>query len=213
MAERVHNRQMRLRGEARQDYCCPMTVIEAPQPVVRSPQIWPLGVKAYHALGELGLVPEKTELLYGQIFHKMPESPLHRLLFMRLLQRILPSLPPGLHVQPEKPIICEDSEPVPDLSVIRGSINDYPTEHPRTAELVIEVCVTSHEYDRSKLRAYATAGVKECWLVLAPEKQIEVHRHPQGEQFAEHVLHGPGGTVTSAVVPSFEVELDRLFAV
>ena len=34
---------------------------------------------------------------------------------------------------------------------------------------------------------YAGAGVKEFWLVLGPEKQIEVHRQPQGEQFAEHV--------------------------
>ena len=75
-----------------------------------------------------------------------------------------------------------------------------------------EICVTSHEYDRSKLRAYATAGVKECWLVLAPEKQIEVHRQPQGEQFAEHSVHGPGGTLTSVAVPSLTVELDRLFA-
>jgi Uma2 family endonuclease len=54
--------------------------------------------------------------------------------------------------------------------------------------------------------------VKECWLVLAPEKQIEVHRQPQGEQFAERAVHGPGGTLTSAVVPGFTVELDRIFA-
>ena len=60
--------------------------------------------------------------------------------------------------------------------------------------------------------AYATAGVKECWLVLAPEKQIEVHRQPQGEQFAEHATHRPGGTLTSAAVPSLTAELDRLFA-
>ena len=189
-----------------------MTVIEAPQPVVRSPQIWPLGVKAYHALGELDLIPEKTELLYGQIFHKMPKSPFHRLLLLRLLELLQRSLPPGRHVQPEQPITCETSEPEPDLSVIRGSINDYATEHPRTAELVIEICVTSHDYDRSKLRAYACAGVKECWLVLGPEKQIKVHRQPQGGQFAGHAVHGPSGSLTSAAVPSFTVELDRLFA-
>ena len=51
---------------------------------------------------------------------------------------------------------------------VGGSINDYRTEHPYTAEVVIEICVSSHEYDRSKLRAYADAGVKECWLVLGP---------------------------------------------
>jgi len=203
---------MNLSDEARKGYICPMPVSEATKSVVRGPQVWPLGVKAYHALGDLGLIPEKTELLYGQVFHKMPKSPFHRLLLMRLLELLQRLLPPSLHVQPEQPIVCGDSELEPDLSVIRGSINDYPNEHPRTAELVIEICVSSHEYDRSKLRAYASAGVKECWLVLGPEKQIEVHRQPQDEQFAEHAVHGPGGLVASAVVPGFTVELDHLFA-
>lgn len=71
---------MNLSGGARKDYVRSMTAIEAPKPVVCGPQVWPLGVKAYRALGELGLIPEKTELLYGQIFHKMPKSPFHRFL-------------------------------------------------------------------------------------------------------------------------------------
>ena len=107
-----------------------MTTSEAPKPGVGGPQVRPLGVKAYHALGDLGLIPEKTELLYGQIFHKMPKSPYHRLLLMRLLELFQRILPPGLHVQPEQPILCGDSELEPDLSVIRGSIDDYLTEHP-----------------------------------------------------------------------------------
>ena len=188
-----------------------MTVREAPKPPLHGPQVWPLGVKAYHALGELGLIPEKTELLYGQIFHKMPKSPFHRLLLMRLLELLQRILPPGLHVQPEQPILCGDSEPEPDLSVIRGSINDYAAAHPRTAELVIEICVSSHDYDRSKLRAYADAGVKECWLVLGPEKQIEVHRGPQEGQFSEHSVHGSGGSLTSPTLPGFTVDLANLF--
>ena len=64
---------------------------------------------------------------------------------------------------------------------------------------------------RRRLRAYAVAGVKECWLVLGPEKQIEVHRQPQSEQFAERALHGPGGSLNSTAVPSFTVEMDGLF--
>lgn len=189
-----------------------MTAVETASHPARTPPVWPMSVEAYHALGEMGFIPEKTELLYGQVFEKMPESPLHRLLFMRLLQLLLPALTHRFHLQPEKPLRCPDSEPVPDLSVIAGSIEDYRTEHPRSAELVIEVCVSSYEHDFAKLRAYAAAGVKECWLVLGPERQVEVFRQPRDGQFAERVLHGPGGSVTSAAVPAFTVELDRLFA-
>jgi hypothetical protein len=35
--------------------------------------------------------------------------------------------------------------------------------------------VSSHDYDRSKLRAYAVAGVQECWLVLGPEKHLNLN--------------------------------------
>lgn len=204
---------MNLSGDSNRNYFPAMTVIDTAKSVVRGPQIWPLGIKAYHTLGELGLIPEKTELLYGQIFHKMPKSPFHRFLCQRLLRLLQQIKLVGCFVWQEQPITCEDSEPEPDLCVIRGSEDEFFTEHPRTAELVIEICVSSHEYDRSKLRAYARAGVKECWLVLGPEKQIEVHRQPQGEQFAAHAVHGPGETLTSAAVPGFTVELDRLFAV
>ncbi len=189
-----------------------MMVIEQPKPVAREPQVFPLSVKAYHALGEMGFIPEKTELLYGQVFRKMPKSPLHRFLAQRLLRLLHKLNLPGFFVWQEQPIICADSEPEPDLCVIRGDEEDFPAEHPTTAELVIEICVSSLEYDRSKLRAYAKAGVKECWLVLAPEKQIEVHRQPAGKQCAESATHGPGGAVVSAVVPGFAVVLDDLFA-
>ena len=189
-----------------------MKTAEIYQMPVRGAEVWPLSVEAYHALGEAGLIPKQTELLYGFVYHKMPKSPFHTLLLLRLLRLLQQVLPTGCHVRPEQPLTCVDSEPEPDLAVVPGSENDFGHAHPCTADLVIEICVSSHEYDRSKLRAYATAGVKECWLVLAPEKQLEVHRRPQGEQFAEHALHGPGGTLTSAVVPSFTAELDRLFA-
>jgi Uma2 family endonuclease len=113
----------------------------------------------------------------------------------------------------EQPVTCLDSEPGPDISVVRGTESDFLADYPHTAELVVEVSVTSHDYDHSKLRAYATAGVKECWFVLGPEKKIEVYRQPKDGQFTEHALHGPGGTLTSAAVPEFTIPLDALFAI
>jgi len=159
----------------------------------------------------MGLIPERTELLYGQIFQKMPKSPLHTALFLRLLRLLQAALPAGCHVRPEQPITCADSEPEPDLAVVRGREEDFWHEHPQSAELVIEICVTSHDYDHSKLRAYARAGVKECWLILAPEKQIEVHCQPSDDRFEVRTVHGPGSQLSSAAVPEIVVDLAVLF--
>jgi len=189
-----------------------MAVIEAAKPRGGEPKAWPVDIKAYHALGELGLIPEKTELLYGQIFQKMSKSPLHSYLSEVLEDLLRGVVPAGCHVRGEEPLTIGDSEPEPDLAVVRGRREDFRQAHPTTAELVIEICVSSHEFDRSKLRAYASAGVKECWLVLAPEKQIEVYRRLEGERYAEKYILGPGGTVTSTSVPNFTLDLASLFA-
>ena len=169
-------------------------------------------MKAYHALGEMDVLPAKTELLYGQVFQKMSKAPLHCGLVRRILRLLLQSAPTDCFVSQEQPITCQDSEPEPDLTVVRGREEDFWHALPRTAELVFEVCVSNHEHDRSKLRAYAGASVKECWLVLGPEKKIELHRQPAGEQFAECSVHGSGGSLTSTAVPGFTVDLASLFA-
>lgn len=157
------------------------------------------------------MVPEQTELLYGQVFHKMSKSPLHSGLVRRLLRYLQKCAPAGCFVSQEQPITCPDSEPEPDLAVVRGREEDYWQEHPRTAELVVEICVTSQDYDRSKLRAFANAGVKECWMVLAQDKKIEAYRRPLGDDFAERTLHGPGGRLACAAVPEIVLDLDALF--
>ena len=189
-----------------------MNAVESPPVPLRGAPLWPLSVAAYRALGELGLIPKNTELLYGFVYTKMSKSPLHSALVRRLKGLLKQYLPGGYFIDSEQPIACEDSEPEPVLAVIRGAEDDFWDQHPVTAEFVVEVCVSSPDYDRSKLRAYAAVGVKECWLVLGPEKQIEVYRQPKNGQFTEHALHGPGGALASAALPEFTLSLDAFFA-
>jgi Uma2 family endonuclease len=182
-----------------------------PKPL-RNGKLWPLSVAAYHVLGETGLIPKNTELLYGFVYTKMSKPPFHTGLVLRLIRLLRDVVGQNRLVRSEQPITCADSEPEPDISVVNGREEDFWTAHPCTAELVIEVCVSSHDYDRSKLRAYAAAQVKECWFVLAPEKQIEVYRQPKDGAYAMREVFGPGGEVKSAAAPEFKVDLTALFA-
>ncbi len=116
----------------------------------------------------------------------MSKSPFHSFLVVRLLRLLRAVVPPTHLLRSEQPITCEASEPEPDISIVHGTEGDFLTDHPRTAELVIEVCVTSYEYDHAKLRAYATASVQECWFILGPDQKIEVYRQPKNGQYTEH---------------------------
>ena len=189
-----------------------MKAAEPISPLPPGSHIWPLTVAAYRVLGEAGQISNRTELINGVVYQKMSKSPLHSFLVMRLLRLMQSALPAGCVLRSKQPITCDDlSEPEPDVAIVRGDDNDFFHAHPTSAELVIEVCVTSHDYDRSKLAAYAAAGVKEVWLVLGPERQIEVYGAPERGKYGQHSLQGPGGKMSSTVLPGFSVDLSALF--
>ena len=184
-------------------------LLDSPQPRA---QLHPLSVAAYHALGEMGLIPEKTELLRGMVFKKMPKSPLHSALLRRLLKLIEATLGRSRYlVRTEQPITVGDSEPEPDLAVIAGSEDDFWDSHPTTAELAIEIAVTSQDLDRRKASIYAEAGVKEFWTVLVPERQIEIHRRPEGGEYREVAVVGVEGVAVCAALPAIQVNVAALF--
>jgi hypothetical protein len=78
-------------------------------------------------------------------------------------------------------VLAEDTEPQPDLAVLRRSAVPYKERDARAEDtlLVIEVAESSLAYDRStKLRLYAEAGIPEYWVVDCTAEAVEVHRGP-----------------------------------
>jgi Uma2 family endonuclease len=89
----------------------------------------------------------------------------------------------GWHVDTQEPITCEDSEPEPDVKVVRGAPRDYLNRHPgpQDVALVVEVTDSSLAQDRGlKKRLYAAARIPVYWIVNLLERQIEVYTDPSG---------------------------------
>lgn len=182
--------------------------------VLSSPQarerVVPLSVQVYHDLGERGIIAERSELLRGVIFEKRPKSPLHVNLVYFLEELLRKQLPADFLLRKEDPLICIDSEPEPDLAVIRGQRSEFSTRHPSTAELVIEVSVSTEDTDRIKAEIYAEAGVKEYWLILPERRHIEIFTQPSSAGYAGHTI--VSDVATSTVLPGFSVSLQEVFA-
>ena len=182
-------------------------ILEIPE--VRQ-RISPLTVEEYHRLDEFNENGRRTELIRGVVIEKMSKSPLHEGLSKALYDLISAQLPSGLVVRQAAPLTLADSEPEPDVAVVRGTKAALFQCHPHTAELVIEVAVTSASLDRENASLYAEAGVKEYWIVLGSDRQVEVYRRPESGHYAGHQLFGFDATLQCASVPGVRIRLADL---
>jgi Uma2 family endonuclease len=145
-------------------------------------------IDEYHRLVDAGMFDrdERVELLEGWIVAKMTRKPLHDAVVDRAAELLGDILPPGLRVRIQSAITTADSEPEPDIAVVRGRALDYSQRHPGADDivLVIEVADSSIDRDRVKARIYARAGIRAYWIVNLAEGCVEVYEDPSGESAA-----------------------------
>jgi Uma2 family endonuclease len=98
---------------------------------------------------------DPVEMLAGWLVYKMPKKPANRIstgLTQEALERVVPS---GWYVDSQEPITLSDSEPEPDVIVLRGETRQYRDRHPgaRNVALIVEVADSTIERDRGVKRA------------------------------------------------------------
>lgn len=184
-------------------------ILELPE--VRQ-RVSPLTVEEYHRLDEFNEHGRRTELIRGIIIEKMSKSPLHRTVASLLYKLLLARLPKGYSVWKEEPLSFEDSEPEPDISVTRGGESDFSAAHPTTAELVVEIAVSSAALGRENASLYAEAGVKEYWIVLGTERRIEMYRRPVSGRYQETRVFAAQDIIECSNVPELRFAVSELFA-
>ena len=155
---------------------------------------------------------QRTELLRGTIIEKMSKSPAHQYFIESLREILTGQITPEFIVRTEGPITTTDSEPEPDVAVVRGPLQKYRHTHATTAELVIEVAVSSLEIDRVKAHIYAEAGVKEYWIVCPDEKQVEVYREPGPDGYGVRTVFAAPTVLESVALAGIRLDLAILFA-
>jgi Uma2 family endonuclease len=171
----------------------------------------PIAVEQYHGFPEFNEDGRRTELIRGLILEKKRKTPLHSLLVHSLRDCMEPQLPMGYSLRQHGPLTLKDSEPEPDIAIVRGTQDYFWESHPATAALTIEISVNTLALDRAKAHLYAEAGVDEYWMILANERRVEVHRGPVGELYTERTLVEGNAVLECGSVPGVNVALAELF--
>jgi Uma2 family endonuclease len=175
-------------------------------------------VDAYHQMIAAGIVGEddRVQLIGGVVIGMSPQNERHARLIQRLNRALVRALSDDYVVRPQLPLtLGGESEPEPDLAVVRATDAASPDEHPRRAVLVVEVSGDSLRFDRgAKATVYAAARIPEYWIVDAEARRVEVYREPEAasSRYGSRVTLESNEILESTSIVGLSVALADLFA-
>ena len=153
----------------------------------RSSDIVPyrVSVDQYEAMIRKGIFTkhDRLELIEGILVEKMTKGTRHSTASEKCRRAIERVVPDGWHLRIEKPVRIPggSSEPEPDLSVVRGEIDDYEGRNPEPADVaaIVEVSESSLAVDRTRMaRIYGGSGIPVYWIINLIDRQLEVYCNP-----------------------------------
>jgi Uma2 family endonuclease len=166
-----------------------------------------LSVHEYHRMIDAGILgeDEAVELLEGILVTQTVRRPRHDVAVSLIHAALTGVLPAGWFCRVQSAVTTQDSEPEPDVAVVRGPPRRYASAHPTSDSiaLLVEVAEGSLARDRiDKARLYARAGMAVYWIVNLVDQVVETHTNPDPgrSEYAERRVFGAADAV------SFEVD-------
>lgn len=165
-------------------------------------------VEEYHRLADLGILKEddKVELVQGEIVEMSPIGPKHASTVNRIVRLLTNIFNAAYIISPQNPVqLGVDSEPEPDIVILREREDFYASAHPRAEDVIfiIEVADSTLQYDMEvKLPLYAQAGIVEYWIVDLQQHQLIIHTLPHLETYQQRQFFQIGEDVLSPMLPN-----------
>ena len=171
-------------------------------------------VEAYHQLVDAGfLTGQRVELIDGEILEMVPERADHTYMWGALVERLRRWLGDRALVRPPAPITLSESEPEPDVAVVRGTWEDYRDRHPGVDDifLLVEVSRSTLRFDRStKAALYGSEGIAEYWIVDLQNQCLAVYRNPQADGYGDHQVL-TAGAIAPLAFEDCVIQVESLF--
>ncbi|MEG3975769.1 Uma2 family endonuclease [Microcoleus sp. herbarium8] len=173
-------------------------------------------VKEYHKLGEMGFFhpEERVELIEGNIIKISAKGTVHASATRRTASLLHNLVGNQAAVYTQDPIALDDnSEPEPDIAVVRIDPLDYATHHPTPSEvyLIIEVADSSLAYDREiKAKIYARSRIADYWVLNVNDRQLHVFREPADDEYQSEVILGEFSSISPLQFPDFNISIGEM---
>ena len=170
-------------------------------------------IDEWHELVDSGVLEGKPiELLDGEIVQMSPEGIPHSYTndsVVKYLRNILANL---ADVKESHPITLDNSEPEPDIAIVRLPETIYKRHHPYPEDIywLLEISNKTLKIDlEQKSKIYARNNIPEYWIIDLVNNQLIVHTQPENNAYSQ-VEEFKDGTVSSQAFPNLELPLERL---
>ena len=173
-------------------------------------------VKEYHKLGEMRFFhpEERVELLSGNMITISAKGTANTSATRRTANVLRDILENQVDVYYKSPIALDDnSEPEPDIALVRIDPFDYATHHPTPSEvyLIIEVADSSLTFDREiKAKAYARSGIADYWVLNVNNRQLHVFREPAENGYQSELILGENGSISPLQFPTINIAIQAM---
>jgi Uma2 family endonuclease len=182
-------------------------------------------IAEYHQLVATGILDDKrVELLEGIIVDMPPEGMPHAVYCTESVQYLRDLLGNRATVREAHPItLPNDSEPEPDIAIVRAPSRQYLDHHPYPADIfwLIEYANSTLKKDlNDKKRVYAEAGIEEYWVVNLHASELIVFRDlsiPQGggsvnDTYQSETIFATGN-ISPLSFPDLQINVSKLFTI
>lgn len=173
-------------------------------------------IEDYHRIVEAGILANRrVELLQGDIIEMSPEGPEHYFLGDETSEYLKQRLVNRAVIRFDGPITLADSEPEPDIAIVRLPKAQYRRRHPGPEDIywLIEYSDSTLAKDLTEKRQiYAAAGIPEYWIVNLKTRELKVFREPaSGVYRVDRTL--TTGTIAALAFPTIALAVEKMLGV
>lgn len=193
-----------------------MSTLTAVAPIPPRPTVWT--VQRFHDVREAGTWDGRRAILIrGTVWELGPMNPPHAVAVTLATEALRAAFAPAFHPRIQLPLVLSlDTDPFPDVAMVKGSARDYLASHPTTATLVLEVADSSLDLETTvKAELYATAGIPDYWVLDLDGRRLLVFRDPAplppgGAAYRTKHVFGPADSVAPLHAPSNPIRVGDL---
>ncbi|MCP9496491.1 MAG: Uma2 family endonuclease [Pyrinomonadaceae bacterium MAG19_C2-C3] len=195
-----------------------VTQLEMPvEQIAESVRPYRFTIEDFHRLAEADIFAADTrvELIEGELMMMSPIGKRHAAYVNRYVG-VFRNIDPAIAIlSVQNPLLLPNtnSEPVPDVMLLKPREDFYEAVQPQPADvlLLIEVSDTTLNYDRRiKLPLYARHGIIETWITNLVQNIIEIYTEPKNGIYTVQRIAQRGEQISPQAVPDFIVNVDAI---